>query len=774
MTIYVILLQADKSREAGCRPRTFAFRLTRAALRVDWNLAPESQAFHVTQSHGALMPENGDERTELESGAEKPPPPRAADEPTESQPDTNHSEHPRPAPADATVLQPPAPSAPDRTEFTPPQPPLGPSAPKTVRLTGEDKTELRQHAEQPAPKRVAPSVPGYRLLQTLGAGTYGQVWLAEEERTGIRVAIKFLTHGTGLEWQLIQAEVKQLALLHADPGIVQLLDVELEATPPYYIMAYAEQGSLARRLEKGPVPLAEALEIFRHLAEALAYVHAKGVRHCDLKPGNVLLNARRRVLIADFGQAHLSTEATPALGTFFYMAPEQADLIRQIPDTRWDVYGLGAILYAMLTGHPPRESAEARAALAQAPDLAERLQRYRDWVNKAPRPDEHRRLPGMDRRLAEILDRCLEVEPTRRLHDAGAVLSALARRERHHRQRPVFVFGVVVQVLLFLLMGATAVWAAAGAVRRSEAALIEQLLDSDRVTASLVADGVQRELVARQKVLERVAADPDLQAATQQADRAKLQRLLEKFSRHEAAPVPSWILADARGRLLADEQNVKPPPENFAWRDWFNGQGDDFGPDRAQRPHDPIRKTHFSQPFLRKLVPELAIGISTPVFAPDDPRTVVGVLYTPVRLRDLDSWLDRVQIKDGCAVLVDGRGHCLRHPEEERILPKPDANPTRWQSPEFDKALRAAGSSAAHLDPIDGRVYLAGYAPLPQVGWAALVQHERDAALLPVENLKRQLIFVGLVLLVGVPLLLGGLWILLLWALRRKERIAQG
>src|SRR5262249_23530065 len=190
------------------------------------------------------------------------------------------------------------------------------------------------------------------------------------------------------------AEVKQLALLHADPGIVQLLDVELDAAPPYYVMAYAEGGSLAARLEKGPLPLPEALEIFRQLAQALAYVHAKGVRPCDLKPGNVLLNARRRVLLADFGQAHLSTDAAPALGTFFYMAPEQADLGPQIPDTRWDVYGLGAILYAMLTGRPPRESAEARAELARTSSLPERLHRYREWVRRGPRPPGRRPAPG--------------------------------------------------------------------------------------------------------------------------------------------------------------------------------------------------------------------------------------------------------------------------------------------------------------------------------------------------------------------------------------------
>src|SRR5262249_20925330 len=154
--------------------------------------------------------------------------------------------------------------------------------------------------------------------------------------------------------------------------------------------------------------------------------------HCDLKPGNVLLDARGRAVIADFGQAHFSSDASPALGTFFYMAPEQADLTRQIPDTRWDVYGLGALFYALLTGHPPREDEAFRRHLGGTAELSHRRHRYREWIRQAPRPDEHRRVRGMDPALADILDRCLEIDPDKRLRDAGEVLAALDRRERRH------------------------------------------------------------------------------------------------------------------------------------------------------------------------------------------------------------------------------------------------------------------------------------------------------------------------------------------------------
>lgn len=340
-------------------------------------------------------------------------------------------------------------------------------------------------------KRTPPArVPGYELVERLGSGTYGEVWLAQDQRTGIRVAIKFLSHATDLEWQLIQAEVKQLALLHADPGIVQLLGVELDSRPPYYIMAFAEQGSLAHRLEKGPLPLAEALDIFRQVAGALAYVHAKGVRHCDLKPGNVLLKARKRVLIADFGQSHLSSDTMPTLGTFFYMAPEQADLRRQIPDTRWDVYGLGAIFYAMVTGQPPRESPELRQQLAGIKDLGERLKVYREGVRGAARPDKHRGVAGMDRHLADLIDLCLEADPVRRLRDAGAVLAELARRERLQSQRPLVVFGFLAQVLLLALLGIVGFWGVQSAIGHAETSMLGQIEATQAADIEVVRAGI--------------------------------------------------------------------------------------------------------------------------------------------------------------------------------------------------------------------------------------------------------------------------------------------
>jgi serine/threonine protein kinase len=621
-----------------------------------------------------------------------------------------------------------------------------------------------------------PQLPGYEILSPLGTGTYGEVWLAREERTGIQVAIKFFAHGTGLQWQLVQAEVKQLARLHADPGIVQLLDVELSTDPPYYVMAYADQGSLAKRLEKGRLPVDEALEIFRQLTEALAYVHAKGIRHCDLKPGNVLLNARQRALLADFGQAHLSSDATPALGTFFYMAPEQADLSKQIPDTRWDVYGLGAIFYAMLTGHPPHEDPGMRDLLAGTVELSHRLERYREWIRKAPRPMKHQRIQGIDRDLVEIIDRCLEVNPDKRLHDAGAVLTALSRRERRLRQRPLLVFGFVAQVLLFLVMAGVALWAFEAGTAQSKEALVNQLLESDQTSASLIAGGLQEELVSRKATLETHAADPRFRAAVENKDREILKNLLKKFNRQHRRKPLSWLVVDSQGTLLALELNVKLPPDfktpqQFGWRDWFHGNGDQ--PNRQGDKFLPIRKTHISVPFRRLLEKVMGIGISTPIFAPGSNSEIVGVLYTPVNLKDIYRWLDHVKIKNGFAVLVDARGHCLLHRDQDRIQPAPREQAPRWDSPVFEAAVKKTGTIASYRDPVDHRIYLAGYAPLPKLGWGAIVQHERQAALKPIADLKNEMVLIGAIQLLTVTVLMSALWGWLIWSLRRKDRVAQ-
>jgi hypothetical protein len=625
-------------------------------------------------------------------------------------------------------------------------------------------------------------VPGYRAVKKLGEGTFGHVWLYEDERTGIQVAVKFFNSGRGERWQLVQAEVRQLAILHADPGIVQLVDVEPFADPPYYVMSYASGGSLARRLESGPVPVPEALRIFRGTVAALAYVHAKGIRHCDLKPGNVLLDARDRPLVADFGQAHLSDDASPALGTFFYMAPEQADLSRNLPDTRWDVYGLGALFYAMVTGGPPRGDSTLSSELAGTADLSHRLRRYREGVERAPRPAAHHRVPGMDSRLRAIIDRCLDLDPDRRWHDAGALLEALDRRERARRQRYLRLFGFLAPLLLLLAMGTGGILLTRGAVERAEDMLTDRLLENDRTTARLVASILDDELDDRIDRIEPCARDKALGRLLRDnpGDRAGLTRLLLRHKPRDEKMFHKWSLADRQGWMVADDPHDNPDlfKKRWAWRDWFNGEGHKWGQADASFP--PLTRTHVSGPYQSREPGHPAIiTISCPVPDPDG-GPPVGVLVGSFHLEHLSRWLDKFGMdreKEAVVVLNHKRQYLLHRGEP--VLPPPDRDPPAEEGLVFTDLIdhRHEGKAPEHRDPLDPeRAYLAGYAPLEgdsPSGWGVVVQHDRAEALQSIEDLRGWLRRFGLWALLSAVGLTSALWGMLIWRLRHEELAPQ-
>ncbi|HVS35007.1 MAG TPA: serine/threonine protein kinase [Gemmataceae bacterium] len=631
-------------------------------------------------------------------------------------------------------------------------------------------------------------VPGFHAVRKLGEGAYGAVWLYVDERTGVQVAVKFFAHGTGQEWLLVQAEVKQLALMHADPGIVQLRDVELEADPPYYVMTYAPGGSLATRLHDGKrFHPAEAVKVLREAAEALAYVHAKGVRHCDLKPGNILLDARGRALVADFGQAHLISDASPALGTFFYMAPEQADLNPSIPDTRWDVYGLGAVIYTLLTGNPPFETDAIRKELGQFGDLARRLKRYRDWVRQAPRPTAHRRAPGMDASFAAVIDRCLEVDPEKRFRDAGAVLDALKLRDRRRRQRPLLLFGLVAPLLLLIAMALGGWFLLGMAVQDSEAALSGQVLERNKLMAQVMAQLVDAKLKRRTDIVASRAADPDLERAVRDGQpRERLAARLEKFRETDQdLYFFKWTVADAAGHIVADDPQEKElwdQGQSWAWRDWFSGGGHKFH--HQGEPFPAHEGVYVSQPYVGVGVDEkgrpdpVIISISAPLKDPDDPSKTVGLLAGTMHVADLYDWVLAAGFNEkyGFPVLINDRRHILAHRDREavnrKIRPRDDANPEPLESKlirDMTEGRQGSGVDGHYVDPLDGRTYLAGYAPAESSRWVVLVQQDREAALQPTRRLRERLTWYGVIALAAAAALTSLMWVWLIRMLRRSD-----
>lgn len=679
-----------------------------------------------------------------------------------------------------------------------------------------DRTVVQQLADYVSQhaRKAQPLAKGYKLVRPIGEGTFGAVWLAED-RAGVKVAIKFFAHGGGREWQQLQDEVRSLAQLETTIGIIPLKEVAPEADPPYFVMSYAEGGSLAQKLEDGTIPVKDAVRYFRHIAEALAFVHAKGIRHCDLKPANILLNQHGQPLIADFGQAHLSDDASPALGTFYYMAPEQAELDSSIPDTRWDVYSLGALLYAMLTGQPPRRDAKLSEELKRTVQLHHRLKIYRDRIRSMPEPTAHRQTPGMDRMLARIVDRCLELNPAKRYRDAGAVIDALETRKRQRRQRPLLALGAVFSLAALGLLATAGAWLARSATADAAASLREQQLLSNQVAAQLAANVLEEKFKDRIGFLESLA-DADAAQVAGWIEAGSVARKASEGSEipPELGPLRQWLLTsymsqydasksrsryfsalvviDSQGFVLAragmvrDESKPRVAPSSieersdnydrsYAWRNWFNGERDYFEEENAPRPRKPIGRPNISEPYVgvKFTKGQTNINITVPVV---HNKRVVGLLMGNLKWNDFQRWLEEVQFPGGFAAVVNHLGQCLGHKESDIVRPQPRERAPDYfaNAPLVRDRLQMYGDFD---DPVNGRKYLAASAPfqpIPEQTWIVVVEHELAAALAPVTELQTRLRRVGLWCLAIMALMIGGMWSGLIWTLRREERSAHG
>jgi serine/threonine-protein kinase len=212
--------------------------------------------------------------------------------------------------------------------------------------------------QQAAPERIG----RYEIIDQLGQGGMATVYRAHDPSFDRTIALKVMPHALMHDPTFrarFEREARTIAMLeHA--GIVPVYDYGEDNGQPFIAMRYMPGGSLAERLEKGPLSLAEAVRMVDRLAPALDEAHLRGIVHRDLKPGNILFDASGDAYIADFGIAKLSQESlaltgSATIGTPAYMSPEQARGELAI-DGRSDVYSLGAILFEALTGKLPYEA----------------------------------------------------------------------------------------------------------------------------------------------------------------------------------------------------------------------------------------------------------------------------------------------------------------------------------------------------------------------------------------------------------------------------------
>ena len=263
---------------------------------------------------------------------------------------------------------------------------------------------------------IGQRIGSYEIRSLLGVGGMGEVYRARDSKLDRDVAIKVLPVAFASDGERLarfQREARLLASLN-HPHIGGIYGFEDASGVPALVLELVEGDTLAERLEKGPIPISEALYIARQIAEALETAHEHGVIHRDLKPANIKITPEGTVKVLDFGLAKAIQRAESApetaglshegivVGTPAYMSPEQA---RGKPvDRRADIWAFGCVLYEMLTGRV------AFAAETVTDTLAAVLDREPDWSllpDKTP--------PAIQR----LLRRCLEKDPKLRLHDMG-------------------------------------------------------------------------------------------------------------------------------------------------------------------------------------------------------------------------------------------------------------------------------------------------------------------------------------------------------------------
>jgi eukaryotic-like serine/threonine-protein kinase len=263
----------------------------------------------------------------------------------------------------------------------------------------------------------------YRVVERIGVGGMGEVYLGTDDRLQRKVALKcLLSKGAPAELRTKVLHEARAAARLSHPNVATVHDIVEQDGRAFIVMEYVEGESLAARIARGPFPADAVVAIGRQLASALAAAHARGVVHRDLKPANVHVRPDGSVKILDFGVARvvelLTTEATddhpPAAidrgpGTPAYMAPEQ--LVGMPADARSDIYSLGVVLYEMATGRRPFEGTGAAAVLA--------------FCDETPRPvdDLNAAIPAP---LARVIERASSVDRDARFPSVGDLERALA------------------------------------------------------------------------------------------------------------------------------------------------------------------------------------------------------------------------------------------------------------------------------------------------------------------------------------------------------------
>jgi serine/threonine-protein kinase len=319
---------------------------------------------------------------------------------------------------------------------------------------------------------VGKTLSHYRILQVLGSGGMGDVYLALDEKLDRTVALKILPTEVAADpdrMRRFSQEARAVSALN-HPNVAHIYEIGEAEGIHFIAMQYVEGVTLNTRLNEKPLPIDEAVSIAMQVADALTEAHARGVIHRDIKPANIMVNNRGHVKVVDFGLAKINPQSTPEsitaqisndpptrtgviIGTIHYLSPEQA--MGKPVDGRSDLFSLGVVLYQMATGKLPFGGETAiemmHNILRSDPDAPGRLNR--------------RISPELER----IIAKSMEKDPERRYASANEMLADLQKLKRHIDSGvtdfPLLPFGALrrrtpqsIFLVLILVAAATALY----------------------------------------------------------------------------------------------------------------------------------------------------------------------------------------------------------------------------------------------------------------------------------------------------------------------------
>lgn len=523
------------------------------------------------------------------------------------------------------------------------------------------------------PRRERPERLGdYILLDDLGAGGEGQVFRARHRLGDQVVALKMVTAAVGAD--RLREEIRAIASLR-HVNIVRVYFFGEDQGVWYYTMELMEGGSLEKHLGEYQADPRRAVTVLEQVARGVHHAHSRGVLHLDLKPANILLDADGRPQVSDFGlskrltitevkhdqsmvcknevdmdavREHVALDVSQIRGTAPYMSPEMASR-SGVVTTSADVYGLGAILYTMLTGRPPFKGVTA----------AETLRRVLFDLPVAPRILNRK----VDNDLQAVCLECLHKDPARRYGSADALANELNRWLRG--EPTVYPKPTIGKHVAYWLRRHP--FRAAAACAAAVVLWIASLLGSvgelrainARETARL-AHEVEIQLRMIERAVTIVARAPELHdplsklPAGSTAQRTQLDDFLRKttsdynswFGIAGGNPLINVFLLDEHGVLVANTFAGRAVGLEFSKRDYFRRLFDPFNP-------VPREGAIISRVYPSKEDSLFKVGVSTRIW---DRSTCLGVIVATITVGPRLALLDMKEEAEGACVLspVDG------------------------------------------------------------------------------------------------------------------------